>query len=77
MIEKIKHIIIGWWYRLLGLNLELFEQRMEQCKECSEILYLSKNEAICKDCGCFLKAKLVLEDEECPLGKWKMIMKNE
>ena len=39
MIKKIKHILKGWYYRLRGINLELMEQRMDQCKNCSEILY--------------------------------------
>ena len=24
----------------------------------------------CKDCGCFLRAKVQLAGEECPQGKW-------
>lgn len=50
MIKKIKHIIKGWWHRFRGFNLELYEQRMKQCTECSEILYLTKNEAVCSNC---------------------------
>ena len=50
MIKKIKHIIKGWWYRLRGLILELYEQRIQQCVVCIEILYLTKNEAVCSNC---------------------------
>ena len=50
MVKKIKHIIKGWWYRFRGFNLELYDQRMKQCTECSEIIYLTKNEAVCSNC---------------------------
>ena len=70
MINKIKNIIKGWYYKLTGINFELLEQRMKQCKECSEILYITKNTAICKNCGCELSAKTRVESEICPLKKW-------
>lgn len=69
MVKKIKHIIKGWYYRFRGINFELMEQRMKQCRECSEILYLTKNVTECKSCGCFLSAKTRVEDEKCPLNK--------
>ena len=70
MVKKIKHIIKGWYYKLRGFNFELMEQRMEQCRECSEILYLTKNITQCNSCGCFLDAKTRVEDERCPNGLW-------
>lgn len=70
MWKKIKHIIKGWYYSLRGFNYELMEQRMEQCKNCSEILYLTKNVTECNICGCFLDAKTRVEEEKCPLKKW-------
>ena len=53
-----------------GFNWELYEQRMKQCTECSEILYLTKTESVCSNCWCPLKSKLVVEEEFCPQGKW-------
>ena len=50
MFKKIKHIIKGWYYRFKGINLELMEERMKQCRECSEILYLTKNVSVCSIC---------------------------
>lgn len=70
MLKKIKHIIKGWYYRFRGFNWELYEQRMKQCRECSEILYLTKNEMVCSNCWCPLKSKLVVEEERCPNGLW-------
>lgn len=70
MVKKIKRIIKGWYYRLRGVNLELMEQRMEQCKKCNEIVHLTKNVSICSVCWCENKAKCSVEDERCPNGLW-------
>jgi hypothetical protein len=42
---------------------------MKQCKECSEILYLTRNVTECSICGCFLDAKTRVKEESCPKGK--------
>lgn len=70
MIKKIKNIIRGWYYKLIGFNWELYEQRMKQCNECSEILYITKNTKVCGQCGCVLDAKNRVIEEKCPLNKW-------
>lgn len=69
-MQKIKPIFKGWYYSLRGFNWELAEQRMRQCQECSEILYLTKNVTECSICGCFLDAKTRVEEERCPKGLW-------
>ena len=70
MITKLTHIIKGWYYRFRGLNLDLMLERIEKCKECSEILYLTKNETVCGECWCPLKSKCSVKEESCPQGKW-------
>ena len=70
MIKKISHIIKGWYYKLLGINLELVESRMSCCNECSDVICITKNTKVCKHCGCFLDAKTRIKEEECPLNKW-------
>jgi rRNA maturation endonuclease Nob1 len=70
MVKKIENIIKGWYYKFRGINFELMDQRMKQCRECSEILYLTKNVTECNVCGCILSAKARVEDEKCPLNKW-------
>jgi len=35
------------------------------CKDCSLRKYF-----VCGECGCVISAKVVLEEESCPLGKW-------
>jgi hypothetical protein len=43
------------------------QERMSICKKCP--LYDSMF-GRCRECGCFLKAKVQLAAEECPKGKW-------
>ena len=46
---------------------EVAEKRYSICKECPELIKLTKQ---CKKCGCFMVAKTKLEQATCPLGKW-------
>ncbi len=41
--------------------------RISICKQCPMYDSIFGR---CKDCGCFLRAKVQLEGEECPQGKW-------
>lgn len=41
-------------------------KRMSVCEEC-EKLTVAKT---CKECGCFMPAKVKLKHSACPLGKW-------
>jgi hypothetical protein len=42
-------------------------ERYSICKECPEFFKLT---AQCKKCGCFMKLKVLLPGQECPIGKW-------
>ena len=46
---------------------ETSEQRYSICKECPELIRLTKQ---CKKCGCFMVSKTKLQAASCPLGKW-------
>lgn len=46
---------------------EVSEARYSICKECPELIKLTKQ---CKQCGCFMFAKTKLSLASCPLGKW-------
>lgn len=46
---------------------EISEQRYSICKDCPELIKLTKQ---CKKCGCFMIAKSKLKKASCPLGKW-------
>lgn len=68
-INKIKNIIIGWLYKLLGLEADLSNIRLATCSQCPHKIDTSLGEA-CGECGCILDAKTRVEDEHCDLGKW-------
>ena len=46
---------------------EVAEKRYSICKECPELIRLTKQ---CKKCGCFMVSKTKLQAASCPLGKW-------
>ena len=48
-------------------NKDLSDERLTICYECPRLF---KRTMTCKECGCFLKIKTLLKDQECPLGKW-------
>jgi len=41
--------------------------RWRVCRGCDQLDALFR----CRECGCFMKAKVKLSQAECPLGKWK------
>lgn len=64
-IKKIPTIIKGFYLALLKKNQDLYTQRYSKCKTCPAKLTIAGEEK-CGICGCFLKAKLVLPEEQCP-----------
>tara|TARA_B100001939_G_C16815420_1_gene561920 strand:+ start:73 stop:246 length:174 start_codon:yes stop_codon:yes gene_type:complete len=43
------------------------QERFDICKECPELFTPT---AQCKKCGCFMKLKVVIPNQKCPIGKW-------
>tara|TARA_Y100000817_G_scaffold293553_1_gene266624 strand:+ start:4023 stop:4382 length:360 start_codon:yes stop_codon:yes gene_type:complete len=43
------------------------EKRLEICNQCPKFI---KEQGRCSLCGCFLKAKVRIVSETCPIGKW-------
>ena len=41
--------------------------RLSICEKCPELI---KATSQCKQCGCFMKAKVKLKNASCPLLKW-------
>ena len=41
--------------------------RFSICEGCPKLIKLTSQ---CKECGCFMKAKVKLKEASCPLGKW-------
>jgi len=46
---------------------DVAQKRFDICKSCDRLLKPTFN---CKECGCFMKVKVKLNDSHCPLGKW-------
>ena len=46
---------------------EMSKKRLEICKECE---YYTQSTSKCAKCGCFMKAKALLKNSECPIEKW-------
>jgi hypothetical protein len=46
---------------------EKAQSRLNICKSCPELTKLTIQ---CKKCGCFMAAKVKLDEATCPLGKW-------
>jgi hypothetical protein len=43
------------------------ESRYNTCLDCDRLLPVTHQ---CKECGCFMKMKVKLQNATCPLGKW-------
>ena len=69
MVTKIKHIIIGWFRKLFGLEQVLADIRLAICNQCPSKINTSLGHA-CKECGCILDAKTRVIDEKCDMNKW-------
>jgi hypothetical protein len=46
---------------------EIAAERYSICQSCDQFNSTFKS---CKDCGCFMPAKVLLKFSKCPLGKW-------
>lgn len=71
LFHKIKNIIVGNWRRFTCQKLtEEGQRRLNICLKCEDKIKISKNEYICKHCGCPIKSKNFILEEECLLNKW-------
>ena len=70
VIQTLKHIIQGWYYRLFDKNQELAKKRIAICNMCNHREHIEMIGDICAECGCVLEAKARVEDEYCELNKW-------
>ena len=44
---------------------ELYEERLDGCKECSSLLA-----GTCLKCGCYVEIRAALKSNGCPIKKW-------
>lgn len=48
-------------------NPEKAIERLDTCFSCEKFINLTKQ---CRECWCFMPAKVLIHKAECPLGKW-------
>lgn len=65
----IKNIIKGTWRNLIDYETDLTKQRRDICKKCSHNIKFMGTR-ICDQCGCVIKSKTAVENEQCKLYKW-------
>lgn len=70
VIQTLKHIIKGWYYKLFNQHQELAKKRIAICNMCEHREHIEIIGDICAECGCVLEAKARVEDEHCELNKW-------
>ena len=46
------------------------EVAVDRARICASCEYLFQPTKTCKKCGCFVKAKVMLPGQSCPVGKW-------
>lgn len=69
--KKIKNIIVGNWKRITGQVLTNEGcRRLQICMQCEDKIQIGRNEYLCKHCGCPIRSKNFVLDEECFLKKW-------
>lgn len=76
-LTDIIHGVFGITKSTLGIDKadeKLVITRLSICKGCEYLKYKEINGKIysvkCGHCGCYLKHKLKLSTENCPVGKW-------
>ncbi len=69
-IKKVKNIAIGYSNLVADIKFEFTDDRIRACQQCDKNYWIGKS-LWCSICKCFIPAKARVEDEKCPLGKWK------
>lgn len=54
----------------LGNDQQRVVERLATCNNCPRLI---KAVQVCKECGCFMPAKVWLMKQRCPLNKWAAI----
>jgi hypothetical protein len=52
---------------------EVKQERLNICSLCEHHDYIMNR---CKECGCFLNAKVIFAGNSCPIGKWNTVEKS-
>jgi len=54
----------------LGDNQQIVVDRLTTCNNCPQLV---KPVQVCRECGCFMPAKVWLMGERCPIDKWAAV----
>lgn len=65
-----RQVINGVDHYFKDENGELFVERYKHCLTCPDA---TVHKLFCGHCKCILQAKLRLEEERCPIGKWEAV----
>ena len=68
--DKIKNIVTGYVRYARGIKFEFTDGRIEICRGCEKNYWIKKG-LWCSICKCFVPGKARVENEKCPLNKWK------
>lgn len=52
-------------------NIEVRLERAGHCQKCEWYVRSSKQ---CRQCGCLINLKVIVANEECPVGKWGKVL---
>jgi len=66
-LDLIKYIQKNFGEKSFLVSDEVYNQRMEICKQCKSYC---ESEERCMECGCYLPAKAKVILDSCPLQKW-------
>jgi len=67
MVKKLFNILIGTWRNLIGYDRDYIRKRRKICKSCEHNIKFMGTR-ICDKCGCVIKSKTAVENEQC--NKW-------
>lgn len=76
-VRRVGHGLVGLVRARLRLNRAadaVIERRRAACRRCEHAIpcrQAATRMCACAVCGCRLRAKIVLADESCPLGRWR------
>lgn len=81
MIGKLVRGAVGLGKAMFGVDMaepQVVQWRLYKCLHCPYKYYASMNMPLwtkfgpwaCRQCGCFIKAKVQIASEQCPMGKW-------
>ncbi len=73
IFDNLEKIVQGWkcYIRKDPVIEEIAIGRAKICSECSELSMAMNFYLYCKQCGCFIPAKIRSLNSGCPLNKWK------